>query len=91
MLALTKDQHQIGEVLEEGNRFLTSKDTHLTSEEEQDVRDQMKVLNRRWESLRAKSLDRQAKYFIVPSCFSIRFFFSLQSSQSVDETSNRSD
>lgn len=55
MISLTRDQNQIGQVLEEGNRLLTT----ATTVEENEIREQMRILNRRWESLRTKSLDRQ--------------------------------
>lgn len=61
MLELTKDQNQIGQVLEEGNQVLSSTEVRLTSRDEQDVKDKMTELNRRWVSLRSKSLDRQSK------------------------------
>lgn len=60
MIHLTKDQNQIGQVLEEGTRLLTSPDIHLQPREENEIKEQMKILNRRWESLRAKSLERQS-------------------------------
>jgi hypothetical protein len=60
MINLTRDQNQIGQVLEEGNRLLTSSDLHLQAREENEIKEQMKILNRRWESLRAKALDRQS-------------------------------
>ena len=60
MISLTKDQNQIGQVLEEGNRLLSSSDVNLQGREENEIKEQMKILNRRWESLRSKSLDRQS-------------------------------
>ena len=60
MISLTKDQHQIGQVLEEGNRLLISTGIQLDQREENEIKQQMKILNRRWESLRSKSLDRQS-------------------------------
>lgn len=60
MISLTKDQNQIGQVLEEGNRLLASPDIDLQPREENEIKEQMKILNRRWESLRSKSLDRQS-------------------------------
>jgi hypothetical protein len=60
MISLTRDQNQIGHVLEEGNRLLTSSDIHLQAREENEIKEQMKILNRRWESLRSKALDRQS-------------------------------
>ena len=61
MVSLTRDQNQIGQVLQEGNQLLVSTATlKLQPREESDIKEQMKVLNRRWESLRSKSLDRQS-------------------------------
>jgi hypothetical protein len=60
MVGLTKDQNQIGHVLEEGNQLLTSTTLQLQELEENEIKEQMKILNRRWESLRSKSLDRQS-------------------------------
>ena len=60
MISLTKDQNQIGQVLEEGNRLITSTDLHFEIREENEIKEQMKILNRRWESLRLKSLERQS-------------------------------
>ena len=59
MVGLTQDQNQIGDVLQQGGQLLNSKDIDLSSDEESQIKDQMKTLNRRWESLRSKSLDRQ--------------------------------
>lgn len=60
MISLTKDQNQIGQVLEEGNHLITSGDLRLEIREENEIREHMKILNRRWESLRLKSLERQS-------------------------------
>lgn len=59
MINLTQDQNQIGDVLQQGNLLLTSTDIHLSQDEENEIKEQMKIINRRWESLRSKSLDRQ--------------------------------
>ncbi len=59
MVSLTQDQNQIGDVLQQGREILNSKEIHLSSDEENQMKEQMKILNRRWESLRSKSLDRQ--------------------------------
>jgi len=59
MINLTQDQNQIGDVLQQGNLLLTSVDIHLSQNEENEIKEQMKIINRRWESLRSKSLDRQ--------------------------------
>jgi hypothetical protein len=60
MLTLTKDQNQIGQILADGNNLLTSSDSYLQPREENEIKEQMKILNRLWESLRTKSLDRQS-------------------------------
>ena len=60
MLNLTKDQNQIGQVLEEGNRLITSPNIDLQAQEENQIKEQMKILNRQWESLRSKALERQS-------------------------------
>ena len=60
MIDLTKNQNQIGDVLQEGNQLLTSTELHLEAQVENQIKEQMRVLNRRWESLRSKSLDRQS-------------------------------
>ncbi len=59
MISLTQDQNQIGDVLQQGNQLLTSTEINLSTQEENEIKEQMKILNRRWESLRSKSLDRQ--------------------------------
>jgi hypothetical protein len=60
MIGLTQDQNQIGDVLQQGNQLLTSRaEINLSTQEENEIKEQMKILNRRWESLRSKSLDRQ--------------------------------
>jgi len=60
MVSLTQDQNQIGEVLLEGNQLLTATNFNLQTQEENEIKEQMKILNDRWESLRSKSLDRQS-------------------------------
>lgn len=60
MMSLTKDQNQIGDVLVEGNKILKSKKIHLHPQQENEMKEQMKMLNHRWELLRSKSLDRQS-------------------------------
>lgn len=59
MINLTQDQNQIGDVLQQGNQLLTSTDIHLSTDDENEIKEQMKILNDRWESLRSKSLHRQ--------------------------------
>ncbi|CAF4193179.1 unnamed protein product [Rotaria sp. Silwood2] len=60
MISLTKDQNQIGDILHEGNHFLKSHKMNMQPGEENEIKEQMKTLNYRWELLRSKSLDRQS-------------------------------
>jgi len=59
MINLTQDQNQIGDVLQQGNELLVSREINLSTHEENEIKEEMKILNHRWESLRSKSLDRQ--------------------------------
>ncbi len=59
MINLTQDQNEIGDVLQQGNELLVSREINLSTHEENEIKEQMKILNYRWESLRSKSLDRQ--------------------------------
>ncbi|CAF4851946.1 unnamed protein product, partial [Rotaria sp. Silwood1] len=60
MISLTKDQNQIGDILHDGNQLLRSYKMTLPPGEENEIKEQMKTLNHRWELLRSKSLDRQS-------------------------------
>lgn len=60
MLELTQHQDSIGAVLRDGNELIT--EGRVTAEEEHEIRVQMGLLNNRWEELRIKALDRQARY-----------------------------
>lgn len=59
MLELTKHQDSIGNVVKEGNDLIT--EGKVTTEEENEIRVQMGLLNNRWEELRLKMIDRQSK------------------------------
>ncbi|XP_053396069.1 dystrophin-like isoform X7 [Mercenaria mercenaria] len=59
MLELTKHQDSIGTVLREGNDLIV--EGKVKSDEENEIRVQMGLLNNRWEELRLKALDRQSK------------------------------
>ena len=59
LLELTSQQGSVGAVLQEGARLL--KDGQLSAEEGNEIRIQMRLLNSRWDQLRTKSMDRQAK------------------------------
>ncbi|CAF1360579.1 unnamed protein product, partial [Didymodactylos carnosus] len=58
MVSLTKEQNQIGQVLQEGNHLFNNGQLQLR--EENEIKEQMRILNKRWESLRKKALDRQS-------------------------------
>ncbi|XP_076466610.1 dystrophin-like isoform X3 [Babylonia areolata] len=59
MLELTQHQDSIGSVLRDGNELIT--EGRVTEEEEHEIRVQMGLLNNRWEELRVKALERQAR------------------------------
>ncbi|XP_067900301.1 utrophin-like isoform X3 [Heterodontus francisci] len=59
MMELTAHQSNVGNVLQAGNQLIAQR--NLTEEEENEIREQMTLLNSRWESLRVASMDRQAK------------------------------
>ncbi|XP_035250610.1 dystrophin isoform X19 [Anguilla anguilla] len=59
MVELTSQQGSVGRVLQMGNALLS--DGRLTEDEESEVREQMNLLNSRWEHLRVASMERQSK------------------------------
>ncbi|XP_069787742.1 utrophin-like isoform X2 [Narcine bancroftii] len=59
MMELTAHQSSVGNVLQAGNQLIAQ--ANLTEEEEDEIREQMTLLNSRWEALRVDSMDRQAK------------------------------
>uniref|UniRef100_A0A7N9AK67 Utrophin n=1 Tax=Mastacembelus armatus TaxID=205130 RepID=A0A7N9AK67_9TELE len=59
MMELTAHQSSVGNVLQAGNQLIAQ--GSLTEEEEDEIREQMSLLNSRWESLRVASMDRQAR------------------------------
>ncbi|KAJ0060835.1 hypothetical protein NL108_001690, partial [Boleophthalmus pectinirostris] len=59
MMELTAHQSSVGNVLQAGNQLIAQ--GHLSEEEEEEIREQMTLLNSRWESLRVASMDRQAR------------------------------
>ncbi|XP_029903345.1 dystrophin isoform X2 [Myripristis murdjan] len=59
MMELTAHQSSVGNVLQVGNQLIAQ--GNLTEEEEDEIREQMTLLNSRWESLRVASMDRQAR------------------------------
>ncbi|XP_026196819.1 dystrophin isoform X4 [Anabas testudineus] len=59
MMELTNHQSSVGSVLQAGNQLIAQ--GNLTEEEEEEIREQMSLLNSRWESLRVASMDRQAR------------------------------
>ncbi|XP_056437384.1 utrophin-like isoform X1 [Gadus chalcogrammus] len=59
MMELTAHQSSVGNVLQAGNQLIAQ--GNLAVEEEDEIREQMTLLNSRWESLRVASMDRQAR------------------------------
>ncbi|KAL0967779.1 hypothetical protein UPYG_G00256790 [Umbra pygmaea] len=59
MMELTAHQSSVGNVLQAGNQLISQ--GNLTEEEEQEIREQMTLLNSRWEGLRVASMERQAR------------------------------
>ncbi|XP_030642262.1 utrophin isoform X2 [Chanos chanos] len=59
MMELTAHQSSVGNVLQAGNQLIAQ--GNLTEEEEEEIREQMTLLNSRWENLRVASMDRQAR------------------------------
>uniref|UniRef100_A0A3B3BV17 Calponin-homology (CH) domain-containing protein n=1 Tax=Oryzias melastigma TaxID=30732 RepID=A0A3B3BV17_ORYME len=59
MMELTAHQSSVGNVLQAGNQLIAQ--GSLTEEEEEEIREQMSLLNSRWENLRVASMDRQAR------------------------------
>ncbi|RVE55786.1 hypothetical protein OJAV_G00229950 [Oryzias javanicus] len=59
MMELTAHQSSVGNVLQAGNQLIAQ--GSLTEEEEDEIREQMSLLNSRWENLRVASMDRQAR------------------------------
>ncbi|XP_069370635.1 utrophin isoform X2 [Paralichthys olivaceus] len=59
MMELTAHQSSVGNVLQAGNQLIAQ--GNLSEEEEDEIREQMSLLNSRWESLRVASMDRQAR------------------------------
>ncbi|XP_043656414.1 dystrophin, isoforms A/C/F/G/H isoform X10 [Drosophila teissieri] len=64
MLKLTEHQEYVGEALEEGSNLINESQkagAGLSHEDQNEVRQQMVLLNERWETLRLRALDVQAK------------------------------
>ncbi|XP_076838749.1 dystrophin isoform X3 [Brachyhypopomus gauderio] len=59
MVELTSHQGSVGRVLKAGSILLA--EGHLTEEEESEIREQMNLLNSRWEHLRVASMERQSR------------------------------
>lgn len=60
MVELTTHQGSVGRVLRAGAALLA--EGNLTEEEDSEVREQMNLLNSRWEHLRVASMERQSRY-----------------------------
>jgi hypothetical protein len=59
MLELTKHQNNVGIVLQEGSRLINS--GNVSTEDDAEIRKQMKLLNDMWEALRMQAVERQAQ------------------------------
>ncbi|KAG9349621.1 hypothetical protein JZ751_028069, partial [Albula glossodonta] len=59
MVELTSQQGSVGRVLQMGSTLMS--EGRLTDDEESEVREQMNLLNSRWEHLRVASMERQSK------------------------------
>ncbi|XP_066562465.1 dystrophin isoform X5 [Amia ocellicauda] len=59
MMELTSHQGSVGKVLQAGSQLLS--EGKLTEDEESEIREQMNLLNSRWEHLRVASMERQSK------------------------------
>lgn len=60
MLKLSEYQVSVGSALEEGTKLLTES-SGLSSEEQNEIKHQLFLLNERWEALRIKALNTQTK------------------------------
>ncbi|KAM9627380.1 dystrophin isoform 14-T14 [Morphnus guianensis] len=58
MMELTAHQGRVGNVLQVGSQLLTI--GKLSSDEENEIQEQMNLLNSRWESLRVASMEKQS-------------------------------
>ncbi|XP_041114936.1 dystrophin isoform X1 [Polyodon spathula] len=59
MMELTSHQGGVGKVLHAGSKLLS--EGKLSEDEENEIREQMNLLNSRWENLRVASMERQSK------------------------------
>ena len=60
MMDLTQYQTNVGTLLTKGNTLLQAGD--LTSQQEQEVRGQVDLLNQEWEDLRVGAMERQTRW-----------------------------
>ncbi|XP_072370091.1 dystrophin isoform X13 [Scyliorhinus torazame] len=59
MMELTAHQGSVGNILQAGNQLIA--EGKLSEDEENEIREQMNLLNSRWENLRVASMERQSK------------------------------
>ncbi|XP_062906974.1 dystrophin isoform X1 [Mobula hypostoma] len=59
MMELTSHQGSVGNILQAGNQLI--EEGKLSEDEENEIREQMNLLNSRWETLRVASMERQSK------------------------------
>lgn len=60
MVELTSHQGSVGRVLRAGAALLG--EGNLSEEEDSEIREQMNLLNSRWEHLRVASMERQSRW-----------------------------
>ena len=60
MMDLTQYQTNVGTLLTKGNTLLQAGD--LTSQQEQEVKGQVDLLNQEWEDLRVGAMERQTRW-----------------------------
>ncbi|XP_071801510.1 dystrophin-like isoform X3 [Asterias amurensis] len=59
MMELTSHQNSVGNALQEGNYLIL--ENKVSEDEENEIREQMSLLNSRWENLRIAAMERQTK------------------------------
>jgi hypothetical protein len=60
MLELTKHQNNVGHVLQEGSKLISSQQVNAVHTD-LEIRKQMKLLNDMWENLRLQAVDKQSR------------------------------
>ena len=61
-MRLTHKQTDVGSVLHDGTSLLQQQTSSVSDDERRTVDSQLTLLSNRWEELRLKAMDRQAKF-----------------------------